>query len=163
MIQRIWPARLAVVLLACCAAAQSTGSVAGRLVDATGAAIRNVSIVLRLNATGAEFIQTTATDGTFRFGGVGAGEYLLRARAEGFTEDQRTIRIGSGELERVDIQLQLAILAQQVVIHAHELAGGGVDFRGIPGAVSRIDAATLTQSRAFTFDEALRMVPGVYT
>ncbi len=163
MIQRIWPAGLAVVLLACCAAAQSTGSVSGRLVDAAGAAIRNGSVVLRLNATGAEFIQTTATDGTFRFGGVGAGEYLLRARAEGFAEDERTIRIASGELKTVDIQLQLAILAQQVVIHAHELAGGDADYRGIPGAVSRIDAATLTQSRAFTCDEALRLVPGVYT
>ncbi|HBY61192.1 MAG TPA: Fe3+-dicitrate receptor, partial [Solibacterales bacterium] len=68
-----------------------------------------------------------------------------------------------GKPAAVDIVLQPATLAQEVTIRATAVVGPEAALAATPGAVALIDAATLTQSRVLTVDEALRKAPGVFT
>jgi len=73
---------LLLVLVTCAAAlAQSAGSLAGRVTDLRSHPLDGATVTVRNRATGAEARTTTAKNGSYRFGGLGPGEYSLEAEA----------------------------------------------------------------------------------
>lgn len=141
-----------------CACAARLG---GKITDPSGASVVSAAVTLRLKASGTELFTTTRGDGSFEFTEISGGTYVLTVAAEGFSKADRTVSVNP--VDSVDVVLQPATLAQHVVVHANAIAGPDTAMREIPGSVEVLDAATLIQSRVFTFDEALRKVTGVYT
>ncbi|MFZ1086880.1 MAG: carboxypeptidase-like regulatory domain-containing protein [Terracidiphilus sp.] len=69
------------------------GSLAGRLTDLYSKPLEGVTVILRLQATGAEAARTvTAKNGTYRFSGIAPGEYTLEALSA---------QLGRGLLEKI--------------------------------------------------------------
>ena len=65
--------------LARIADAQNTATLSGSIVDASGALLPGVQIMLRQRTTGFTRSTITAADGRFVFAGISAGPYELRA------------------------------------------------------------------------------------
>ena len=158
-----WKTVFAAAVWASLASGQTSSGVAGRVVDPSGATVPNAALTLTLKSSGSQLRTSTAADGAFAFPHAGRGTYELRVSAEGFTEVKRSLNVPAAGVTGLDIHVEPATIAEQVVVHANEVVGPEAALRDIPGAVSVIDPATLTQSRVFTSDEALRKVPGVYT
>ncbi len=63
---------------------QTTGAIAGRVTDSSGAVIPNADITLTSKATGTEAVVTTDQTGNYRFNLLPPGAYQLRFSAKGF-------------------------------------------------------------------------------
>ena len=89
------------------ASAQTGGSLSGVVTDQTGAALPNVSVMIRNVDTGAT--STIATDGMghFQASGLPAGSFDIRVSKHGFADETRTgIRLALGQDAKVDIRMQ---------------------------------------------------------
>ena len=89
------------------ASAQTGGSLSGVVTDQTGAALPNVSVMIRNVDTGAT--STIATDGMghFQASGLPAGSFDIRVSIHGFADETRTgIRLALGQDAKVDIRMQ---------------------------------------------------------
>jgi hypothetical protein len=71
------------------AAAQTTATLSGSIVDASGALLPGVQITVRQLATGFTRSTTTGGDGRFVVAGISAGPYELRAELSGFRPASR--------------------------------------------------------------------------
>lgn len=152
---------VAFALAVCAAPALSEAAIEGRILDASGAAVPGATVEITMKSTGTVLRSTSDGEGRFAFDGAAPGDLSLRVHAEGFADYEGSVR-GTGRL-RLLTRLQPATLAQQLTVHASRIVGPEAAARGIPGSLGVVDAATLTQSRVLTIDEALRKVPGVYT
>lgn len=131
----------------------------GRVLDPSGAAVPRAAVKLTLRATGGEWSQASDAQGTFGFENLGAGEYWLRVAAPGFADRNRSVLLRPGEHAELVIWLEPATLRQEVFVYGNRVAAA---VQEIPGSLEILDPATLTQSRPFNVDEALRRVPGVF-
>lgn len=150
-------------LALCAVSATLTAEVAGKLQDASGAAVANAVVRLQQQSTGSEWTARSAADGAFRFAGADRGNYTLVVALDGFAEHRQTVRADRPEAATITIQLQPAVLAQEMVVHANAVLGPEATLDRIPGAIATIESAMLTQTRVMTVDEALRRATGVFT
>ena len=70
----------------------STGALSGKLTDLHSKPLEGVTVVLRNQATGAEWRSTTAKNGAFRFTGLEPGVYTLKAESP---------ELGRGQVEEI--------------------------------------------------------------
>jgi len=88
----------------------TTGAVAGRVTDASGAAVEGAQVQVRYPSTGASRGAVTNADGRYRVPGleVGAG-YVVVVRRIGYAPVTRdNINVSIGQVARVDVQLTQA-------------------------------------------------------
>jgi hypothetical protein len=102
--------------------AQSTNTVAGRVLDQTGAALPGVTIDLVVGGT--ELTAVTDGAGSYRFDNVPAGTGELTYRLINFTVFRRQVIVGSGQTTTADSTLLLSLSADVVVT-------GSATFRNI--------------------------------
>ena len=114
---------LLTLLLACLVAppllsAQTGGSIAGAVKDATGALIPNSQVVLLNAANGFTQNTVTGSDGVFTFAALPVGQYELDVRAEGFNPYRQTagLKIDVNTSLTVDVVLQVAETSQTVSV-----------------------------------------------
>lgn len=151
------------LLLAAAAVAQTPrGEIAGRVADPSGAVIPDALVRLEYRATGLENRARTAGDGSFRFAEPPAGDYTLEVTQSGFAPGRRSFRLRSGETVTFDIELQPATIAEEVRVSAGQIAGTPEHLERLPGSITVLSSAALTEARVFTTEEALRKVPGVH-
>jgi hypothetical protein len=101
-----------------CAQTALDGAVVGRVVDATGAAVRGSAVLLLDGRTGQ--VRAGATDGRgeFAIAGVEAGEYTLTARSAGFAEWKSEIVVRLGAATEVEPRLRVAQVSAAVTVTA---------------------------------------------
>lgn len=99
-LRRIGAAVLAACLIAAPLAAQSTGTIAGRVFDATSKASLNAAEV---SAAGQRTI--TARDGSYELRGVPAGAQTVTVSYLGSPDETRTIQVAAGQRAALDIAL----------------------------------------------------------
>jgi Fe(3+) dicitrate transport protein len=136
-------------------------SITGQVVDQTGAAVPQASVVARRLSTGVEHRAMVTTEGTFSIAGLEAGDYEVSADADGFAASLQRLSIRTGE-SRLRFQLRVGGLTEDVVVVAGEIAGSHDRLRRLPGSVDIVDRETLEKSRVMTTSEALRKVAGVH-
>jgi hypothetical protein len=98
-------------------AQQTTGTIAGRLVDAQGAAVPGVTVTGRNVQTG--FVRTSVTDGEgiYRLAALPVGTYDLTAELQGFTKiENKGIVLNVGQTLDVDMTLKLASVQESVTV-----------------------------------------------
>ena len=90
------------------ALAQTSATLAGQTVDATGARLPGVRVTATQTETGLARTATTDAEGRFTFAGLPAGEYGFRAELTGFRTVVRTgIRLTVAEQASVTLTLQV--------------------------------------------------------
>ena len=141
-------------------AQQTTGTIAGRLVDAQGAAVPGVTVTGRNTQTG--FVRTGVTDGegVYRLTALPVGTYDLVAELQGFTKiESKGIVLNVGQTLDVDMTLKLATVQESITVNAEtplietssSSVGGVVD-------ISRIESLPLNGRQ---FANLAATIPGV--
>lgn len=118
------------------------GALAGRAVDQAGAALPGATITATESGTGLLRTAVTGVDGAYTIPGLPPGSYVVRARLQGFrTLTREGVRITTGEIARVDVELAIGALSETVTVSGDatllrtETAGLGqvVEARSIAG------------------------------
>ena len=153
---------LTVAALAHPSAAQTrVATLAGTIVDQTGAAIPRAAISLRRDAAG--FLREITSDdrGAFEVADLVPGEYAVTVTSPGFTVAAERVTLRPGEAGRFDVTLRIGSLNEDVVVLASEVSGNAERLRRLPGSVDVVDRDTLDRANVMTTNEALRKIPGV--
>jgi predicted porin len=89
------------------AQAQTEASLSGVVTDQTGAALRDVAVIIKNVDTGATRTITTDSVGHFQASGLPAGRFEIRAAKPGFADQTLTgIGLAAGQDSAVDIKMQ---------------------------------------------------------
>jgi hypothetical protein len=105
---------LLAVILSIQVSAQSSVNVSGTLEDQTEAVIPGGTLTLT-NKTSGRSIQAAANgEGRFNFAGVTAGEYMLRAEAEGFKRLEMPVTVAAQPVN--NLQVKMAISNKEEVV-----------------------------------------------
>ena len=110
---------VSIIWLAAAAAAQTTSTVAGRVVDQNGGALPGVAVTVR--EAGTRFMRnvTTGPQGRFTVASLPAGTYQLTAELQGFrTTVVNDVRTTVGESVDLTVVLQVGGVAEQVTVVA---------------------------------------------
>ena len=95
------------------------GSVAGRVLDPSDAAVPGAHVTLTNTATNVHFTTDTNADGHYTIPYLQPGTYSLRAEHQGFKAFERTpIEVRINEIVQVDAQLQLGSATETVNVQA---------------------------------------------
>lgn len=111
---------LVAVLAATCGLAQSdTGSLSGRIVDATGAVVAGAKISAKNDATGMTIPSASNQDGVFQYPSLPIGSYTVEAEHPGFKKIRQTgLRIDVATRTTVSLSLSLGDTQQTVEVKA---------------------------------------------
>ena len=149
------------------AAAETTGTLTGTVVDETGGVLPGV--VVNLRADGAEFSSVTDDMGKWSIDGVPAGPATLTFRLINFAGAQRDLTVAPSEVLTVDVVLVLSLTADVVVTaertfrNIADLPKPAENLVGIASAASvgAITAAQLQARPNMRPGEVLETVPGL--
>ncbi|MSO35761.1 MAG: hypothetical protein EXQ50_01405 [Acidobacteria bacterium] len=101
------------------AAAQQTESrISGKILDQSKAALPGVTVVVTSKSTGAVRTAVTDGDGAYTVTNLGPGAYLVTSELAGFAPRTREVVLGVGQIERVELELAVASLAENVTVTA---------------------------------------------
>jgi hypothetical protein len=139
---------------------QTTGSIAGRLTDTSGAVIANAGVTLISRGTGAEIKSTTDQTGNYRFNLLPPGAYQLRCSAPGFkTSVPADITVVVTETSTINVELSPGAQQEtvQVVASAQVLQTENATL-GTTVQGSTIQSLPLTERN---YTQILTLSPGV--
>ena len=157
--------RSAIPFLLLCAVAASAqesihfGSVAGRVLDPSGAAVESAAVSVRHLETNSSFPATTDREGRFRFPYLKIGDYELSVHRDGFTDAKRAFAVRAGAAIDFPIALSVGAAETKVLVSADTTPLETARTQ-ISGSVSRAEAADLPLNGRNFLDLAL-LVPGV--
>ena len=157
----LWTTLAAVFFLARPLAAQSFGSIGGKVVDASGAPIVGAFVSL----DSAPPATQTDASGQFRIDSVTVGPHLLHLRRGGYIESADSVLVDSLAAAQVSVIMadKVATLAGVTVIGTKsDLAETRQRLTEIPGAVAMVDGTQIRATRQANLKDVLQFVPGVY-
>jgi hypothetical protein len=103
--------------------AANTGSIAGNVLDPSGAAIPGAQITIRNEATVITQVVTTDGVGFYTFPALSVGVYTLSTAPNGFSPFEATgIKIDANSAVRLEITLRIGSANQTQEVHADEIA-----------------------------------------
>ncbi len=140
-----------------------TGSLRGRVLDASGAAIPSASVVLKSPDVAGVFTATSDADGNYRLLDLPPGAaYALTTEATGFARDQRAgLAVRSGLNLTIDVTLTIGSLSETVTAEVGEIplieTVSTVQAINISGEAVR--SLPLTGRREWS--DVLQLTPGI--
>ncbi|MFB6248558.1 MAG: TonB-dependent receptor [Salinibacter sp.] len=141
---------LVLSLVAAPAAAQSPGTVTGRVVNAeTGRPLPGVNVVVEGTGRGA----STGPEGRFSVDGLEAGPHTLRAQFVGYAPQSKEVTVPAGGVAEV----QFALSPRTVGLDAVEVTAR----RGAREAAEQIRKAQIQEANPRDAGEVLRTMPGL--
>jgi vitamin B12 transporter len=146
-------------LLCAQATTSSDAAITGHVLDPQRANLPGATV--RLYARDHTFRLSTTTDstGTYRFGKVAPGEYLVEAEAEGFASaSARRVFVERGQTATLDIPLELSGMRSTVVITASDTPQS---IDEVSKAVTVVDQQEIDERDESAIAESLRTVPGL--
>lgn len=138
----------------------TTGAIAGRVSDATGAALPGTTVTL----SGAPLMQarltTSGPDGHFRFTALAPGEYVLTFEHAGFRRtSSEPVRVGAGFTATVDAVMPVAGVAERVTV---ERRSGVIDRHSTALAVNVDDRQLANTPGSRSLFAILSSTPGIH-
>ena len=112
-----WCAALLAAAAAAPAAAQTSGTIEGAVLDAQGLAVPGATVTLAGEALIAPVGAVTLVDGSYRFRALGRGSYDLTFELPGFrTLVREGVVVEGNRVIRIDAALELAAVAETVTV-----------------------------------------------
>ena len=137
---------------------QTSTSIRGTVADENGAKIGGAEVRL-ISRNGSQLSTTTDNNGTFVFGSLPSGRYLIEVKADGFsTFVSDEITTERGNATEHDLVLTVAGISENVVVTA---AGTAQRDDEVSKVVSILDATEIDAKHELNLPEALRGTPGV--
>jgi hypothetical protein len=97
--------------------AQTSGTIAGKVIDSSGALLREVKITARNIETGNTRTTVSSDEGTYALPGLAVGSYQIRAEYAGFRPLVRQgITLVVGQTAIVDLTLQVGAVDQEITV-----------------------------------------------
>ncbi len=100
------------------AAAQTTGSIEGTVLDPTGSPLPGVAVTVA--GPGLRQEHVTGADGAYMAAGLVAGDYVVTARLPGFETVDLPVSLREGTTETVPIEMRIMFLLETVSVVAEE-------------------------------------------
>jgi Carboxypeptidase regulatory-like domain len=95
----------------------ATAPLSGLVLDQGGAVVSGAVVIVKNNATGAEFTVTTATNGTYTVPALGAGLYTVTVEAAGFKKVLlQDVKIDVGVPATANVTLEIGERSESVVV-----------------------------------------------
>jgi len=95
----------------------TTAPLSGSVLDPTGAVVSGASVVVKNNATGAEFRATTMNNGAYTVPALGAGTYTVTVEAQGFKKAVvQDVKIDAGVPSTANVTLEVGAASESVVV-----------------------------------------------
>lgn len=91
-----------------------TSGLTGTVEDPTGAVIPNAAVTLTGKTNGQVKKVVADAAGGFSISDVPAGDYILKAKAEGFESAERELKVGAGPMAPIQLQLRIAAKGEEV-------------------------------------------------
>ena len=132
-------------------AAQTTGSVRGRVTDAaSGAPVSGAQVVVEGASVGA----ITGDDGQYTIGQAPTGARTIVARRIGYTQGRQPVTVAAGQPATADFALRTAAVAlDQVVVTG---TAAPTSRRALGTSVASVDSSALRNTQAVAVDQALQ-------
>jgi hypothetical protein len=99
-------------------AQQTESRITGKVLDQSQAALPGVTVTVTSKATGAARTAVTDTEGNYAVTNLGPGTYTVLMELAGFGPKTRDVVLGVGQIERVEVELGVAQLTEQVLVNA---------------------------------------------
>ncbi len=139
--------------------AQVTASITGNVQDSSGAAVRQVTITVKSQETGATRTVTTDDSGNYRVLSLPLGPQELKAEKQGFKSIVRTgVSLETGQVAVVNFRLELGELVQQMAV-SEEAPVVNVTTASISGMVDERQIKDLPLNGR-SFDDLIALNPG---
>ncbi len=108
---------VAMVLVALPVVAQMpTGTASGRVVDNEGKPLPGVTVTARSPFLQGVRTAVTSVNGDFMFPYLPPGDYTFTFELSGFQTVEANVKISAGQTQRIDAQMPLAALAEEIVV-----------------------------------------------
>jgi outer membrane receptor protein involved in Fe transport len=135
----VFAALLLGVASAAASAQQTTGTIAGRVLDEQKAAVPGATITVKSATTGFTRTEISDSEGLYRITGLPVGSYALALEMSGFQPQTRTVQVSLSETLTADFDLRIASVAESVTVRAESplvdvtssAVGGVVDTRRV--------------------------------
>ncbi len=139
--------------------AQVTASITGNVEDATGAVVREATITVKNQETGATRTVTTDDSGNYRVLSLPLGPQELKAEKQGFKSVVRTgVSLEVGQEAVVNFRLELGELVQQMAV-SEEAPVVNVTTASVAGMVDERQIKDLPLNGR-SFDDLIALNPG---
>src|SRR5688500_13290957 len=138
------------------AAQQPTGTVSGRITDASiGRGLPDVQVTI----TGTRIGAITGPNGEYTLVGVPVGSRTITARRIGYQAATRTVDVASGGTATADVALNVsAVNLSEVVVTGTSTA---TEKRKVGTSIATVDSAVISRAQAVTVDQAMQgKIPG---
>jgi TonB-dependent SusC/RagA subfamily outer membrane receptor len=147
---------LAIVSPFALAAQQATGTVSGRVTDASvGRGLPDVAVLV----TGSRLGTLTGPNGEYTISGVPVGARTLTIRRIGYQPTTETVTIVPGATATADVALHVsAVNLSEVVVTG---TGTATEKRKVGTNIATIDSSLISRAQATTVDQAMQgKIPG---
>src|SRR5262249_36247406 len=95
----------------------ATAPLSGVVLDQNGAVVSGASVLVKNNATGAEFRVTTTSNGTYTVPALGAGVYVVMIEAQGFKKAViQDVKIDASVPATANATLEVGAATESIVV-----------------------------------------------
>jgi hypothetical protein len=120
-------------------AQQTTGTIAGRVLDEQKAAVPGATITAKSDSTGFSRTEVSDAEGLYRVTGLPVGNYTLSIEMSGFQAQKRAVTVNVSETLTSDFDVRIAQVSENVTVTAESAlvdttssaVGGVVDVRRV--------------------------------
>jgi outer membrane receptor protein involved in Fe transport len=141
--------------LAWCQISPPASRIQGSVLDPTGAPVSHAQITLVAGSDKRRI--ENPSNGKFLFENVASAHGMVRVESAGFVTRELSWTVSPGQAATLDVTLQIAGPAQQVIVSATRTA---TTLEEATASVNILDATELSSTAALTLDDALRQVAG---
>src|SRR5215204_1783607 len=140
------------------AAAQQTGSIQGRVVDASGGVLPGVTVEARADVLPGPRVTATDTAGVFQMPALPPGEYKITYTLQGMQPVTKTVRVALAEVAPADATLAVGGVNETVNVSAEvslvDKTSAAITSAIPNDQISRIPVGT-------QYRDLLKLLPGV--
>ena len=118
------------------AAAQTTGTLRGHILDQTGALIPGAQVTVTTSAGGTVKTVTADSTGSYSVSGLAPGGYIVKATYDGFAPfSSPTIPLLAGQSKRIDVSMAVQVAEQNVTVTDDDSPQVNVEASGNANAI----------------------------
>jgi iron complex outermembrane recepter protein len=152
-------AAVAVLVLPADGGAQTaTGTIAGLVRDASGAAVPGATVRIVNVATGVPVEVVSGAEGTYRSTTLVPGAYRVEIAIDGFESATRQIVIAAGQTAALDVTLNPSQLTESVVVTARRVEEVAQE---VPIPLSVVDGNLAANTGSFNVNRLKELIPTV--